>query len=105
MDGSINLGSGTLSNGKTTISSNTLLAGVNSITYSYSGDNNYASTSEMLIQTVNSDAAKTVLASSANPSVDGQAVTFTATVSAQGSGERHAYWNRQLHGRLERDWQ
>ena len=47
----------------------------------YSGDGNYASTSAMLSQTVNSDATKTALASSANPSVDGQAVTFTATVT------------------------
>ena len=86
MDGSINLGTGTLSNGKTTVTSNALPVGADTIAVMYSGDGNYASTSTVLSQTVNSDATKTALASSANPSVDGQAVTFTATVSAKAPG-------------------
>ena len=40
----------------------------------------------VLIQTVNTAATTTVLTSSANPSVTGQSVTFTATVSATSPG-------------------
>ncbi len=86
MDGSINLGTGTLSSGKTTVTSNALPAGADTITVMYSGDGNYASTSAVLSQTVNADATKSVVASSANPSVSGQSVTFTATVNAKAPG-------------------
>ena len=48
----------------------------------YSGDNTYAtSTSANLTQTINKDATITALVSSANPSIVGQTVTYTATVS------------------------
>ena len=53
----------------------------------YSGDANFnSSTSATLTQTVNQDATTTALSSSANPSVSGQSVTFTATVTANPPG-------------------
>jgi large repetitive protein len=64
-------------------------AGSHAITAVYSGDPDYfTSTSAVLTQTVNPGATSTSLASSANPSVPGQSVTITATVtvSAPGSG-------------------
>ena len=49
----------------------------------YSGDNTYAtSTAPYLTQTIDKNASTTALASSANPSIIGQAVTYTATVSS-----------------------
>ncbi len=59
------------------------------ITASYLGDSNFSgSTSSALTQTVNQAGTTTTLSSSANPSVVGQPITFTATVSvaAPGSG-------------------
>ncbi len=64
-------------------------AGSHSITAVFGGDANYAtSTSSALTQTVNAASTTTSVASSANPSVVGQAVTYTATVAvtAPGSG-------------------
>ncbi len=64
----------------------TLAVGVHSITAAYSGDTqHYASTSPVLSQVVNERTA-TTLASSANPSALGSAVTFTATVSISNGG-------------------
>jgi LPXTG-site transpeptidase (sortase) family protein len=57
--------------------------GSHTITAVYSGDANFnSSTSVPLTQNVNKDATTTSLSSSANPSVAGQGVTFTATVTA-----------------------
>jgi LPXTG-site transpeptidase (sortase) family protein len=67
----------------------TSYAGVSthSITAVYSGDANFTnSTSAPLTQTINQDATTTSLSSSVNPSVIGQSVTFTATVTANGPG-------------------
>ena len=53
----------------------------------YSGDTAFAtSSSAPLTQAVNQDASSTTVTSSANPSVYGQPVTFTATVSAKAPG-------------------
>ena len=58
-----------------------------SITAAYGGDDNFTtSDSTALSQTVNQDSTTTSVASSTNPSVYGQAVTFTATVSANPPG-------------------
>lgn len=62
-------------------------AGARSITAAYSGDAAFgASTSAALTQTVNQAPTATRVASSANPSVSGQAVTFTATVTREAPG-------------------
>ena len=60
----------------------TLGVGSHTITAVYSGDANFTtSTSASLTQTVNPARRRPRLASSANPSVFGQSVTFTATVA------------------------
>src|SRR5207248_3475052 len=54
----------------------------------YSDSANYShSTSAALSRTVNGLAGTTVIASSANPSVHGQPVSFTATVASTTSGQ------------------
>ncbi len=89
--GTTSIGTGTLSGGKATLKTSTLPAGSDSITVAYGGDTNFLiSTSAALTQTVNPDGTTTKLTSSANPSVYGQAVTFTATVKRELAGERDA---------------
>ena len=56
-----------------------------SISAVYGGDTNYTtSTSNTVLQAVNATSSSTVLASSANPSLVGAQVTYTATVSGAG---------------------
>ena len=63
-------------------STSTLAAGTRSINASYAGDaNNIGSTSPTLFQSVSAGGSTTNLASSPNPSLVGNTVTFTATVS------------------------
>jgi photosystem II stability/assembly factor-like uncharacterized protein len=88
-DGATTLGSNTLSGGTATLNTSTLSLGGHSITVAYGGSSSFAaSTSSTLTQTVNMASTTTVVVSSANPSVFGQGVSFTATVSpaAPGSG-------------------
>ena len=57
--------------------------GGHAITAVYNGDANFiSSTSPVLTQTVNQGATSSVVSSSADPSVSGQDVTYTATVAA-----------------------
>ena len=87
MDGSTALGSATLSSGKASFKTSSMAVGSQSITADYSGDGNFTtSTSTSLAQTIQQDATTTSLKSSANPSVFGQSVTFTATVKAASPG-------------------
>ena len=89
MDGSATLGTAALnSSAIATYSTSTLSVGQHSITAVYGADtNNAASTSTVLIQTVNAVAAATTttVVSNANPSTSGSVVTFTATVATSGS--------------------
>ena len=72
---------------KATLSTSFSTAAVHNITVQYSGDGNFlGDTSTVLAQAVNPASTKTVVASSANPSVFGQSVTFTATVTAVSPG-------------------
>ncbi len=75
----------TLSGGTASISSSSLSIGSHTITAAYLGDtNDAASTSSVLVQTVNQISlatTTTTLVSSKNPSTTGNSVTFTATVS------------------------
>jgi YVTN family beta-propeller protein len=85
-NGSTTLGTGTLTSGVATLATSSLPAGTLSIKAKYPGDTAFlTSTSAVLTQTVNKSATTTVVASSLNPSDEGQQVTFTATASA-GSG-------------------
>ena len=89
-DGSTTLGTAALSttNGVTsaTFTTATFAVGTHSITASYSGDGNDLSSSGTFSQVVNKDTTTTTLASSVAPSVFGQSVTFTATVSVSSPG-------------------
>jgi hypothetical protein len=82
-DGATTLGTGTLNaSGWTTFTTSSLPVGSHSITVVYSGDGNFnTATSPALSQTVNKGSVSNVLASSLNPSLAGQSVTFTATIS------------------------
>ena len=87
--GATTLGSAPLSAGVASLAVTTLTIGSDQITAVYSGDTNFTgSPSTALSQTVEQDGTTTAVVSSANPSVFGQSVTFTATVSptAPGSG-------------------
>ena len=87
LDGSAVLATVALSGGKATYSTPALAVGSHSITVAYGGDGNFlASTSSALAQTVEQDATTAKVSSSANPSVYGQTVTFTATVAAGSPG-------------------
>lgn len=71
-------------NGQATYSTSALGAGSHTITAAYSGDETQGPGYATLVQQVNAAlaSATVVLTSSPNPSAPGQAVTFTATVTA-----------------------
>ena len=87
-DGATTLGTSTLATGVASFTTASLTAASHSITANYGGDTVFAiSSSSVLTQTVNaagSQASQTTLASSADPSSSGQAVTFTAGVIGTG---------------------
>src|SRR5262249_12319049 len=86
-DGAATLGTASLSGGVATLTTSTLAVGSHSVSASYSGDGNFtASASSAVNQTVNKDGTTTTMTSSPNPSSPGQAVTFTAAVSASAPG-------------------
>ena len=83
MNGSQNLGSATIAQGKATFTNAFSAAGTDSITAIYTGDaNNQTSTSAVLSQTVTNDPTTTTVTSSGSPAYVGQPVTFTATVTS-----------------------
>src|SRR5439155_14856472 len=64
-----------------------LSVGGHTVTAAYSGDTNFTtSTSPNFTQTVNKANTSSAVASSVNPSVFGQSVTLTASVSVTGNG-------------------
>jgi len=82
LDGSTVLGTATVSGGTASLAVSTLAVGPHSLSAAYSGDSNYAgAASGAWAQTVAKGASAVSLSASPNPSVFGQAVTFTATVS------------------------
>ena len=88
IDGENYFGPVALSGGKATYTTSSLPVGAHSIVAFYGGATAYQqSYSKVDTQTVNKAATTTALASSANPSVKGQAVTFTATVTAVAPGK------------------
>lgn len=87
MDGAASLGSGNLAAGSATLNTAGLTVGSHSITAVYGGDANFnGDTSATFSQTVNPSSTTTAVSSSVNPTVFGQAVKFTATVSALAPG-------------------
>ena len=84
-DGGTVLGTATLSSGTATFTTSALTAGMHSIVAVYGGDTgNGPSTSAAMSQTVLALTA-THVTSSANPSLSGQSVTFTASVTPAGA--------------------
>ena len=84
MDGATTLGTGPLNgSGVATLTTSALSAGShNAITAVYGSDGNFnGSTSPVFSQSVSMADSSTTLASSVNPSLFGQSVTFTATVT------------------------
>jgi hypothetical protein len=84
-DGPTAIATATLTSGQATYTTASLLPGIHAITAVYAGDDaNFAgSTSGVITQTTNKGASTTTITSAANPSVPGQLVTFTVTVTAQ----------------------
>jgi len=85
-DGVVTIGTGTLNGaGQSTLPTSTLSVGSHPIIATYSGDSTHAtSTSSAVQQTVNKALTATTLASSQNPVLVGQSVTFTAAMTSAG---------------------
>jgi hypothetical protein len=88
LDNGASIGTGTLtSSAMATFTTSLLTVGSHPITAQYGGDPNFtASTSTAITQTINLKPSATTLTSSINPSVGGQSVTFTATVTSTAGG-------------------
>ena len=85
--GTTELGTAPLDGGAASLTTSAVLSvGNHTIKASYSGDNNFKTSAGTVVQTVNQDSTTATLVSSASPSVYGQSVTFTATVSANAPG-------------------
>jgi hypothetical protein len=83
LNGTVGLGSATLADGVATFMKTNLPAGSLSITAVYNGDLDSAkSTSAPLREQVQEASTTTTIASSSNPSTQGQSVTFTARVTS-----------------------
>ncbi|MGZ5528506.1 MAG: beta strand repeat-containing protein, partial [Limisphaerales bacterium] len=90
-DGGTAIGTGNLSSGVATFATNYASAGSHSITAEYSGDSNFnTSTNSALTQTVNKASTTMAVTSGTNPSVSGQSVTYTATLSVTSPGSGNA---------------
>jgi hypothetical protein len=87
-DGGMILGIGQLdARGIAVFKTSTLSAGPHAVIAIYEGEQNFVpSTSAQVNQTVNHAATTTTLASSSNPATAGQAISFTATVTAAAPG-------------------
>jgi hypothetical protein len=86
IDGSPVGGAQTLSGGIASVSVASLNAGSHTVSAQYSGDPNFVASNASITEAVTQAQTSTVVISSANPSIQGQAVTFTATVTAQAPG-------------------
>ncbi|MFI6118058.1 beta strand repeat-containing protein, partial [Kitasatospora sp. NPDC051164] len=86
-DGATLLGTGTVAAGVATFTTTDLAVGTHALTAAYSGDTAFnGSTSPVDAQTVNTADTTTVLTSLPDPSVFGQPVSLTATVSVVAPG-------------------
>ena len=83
-DGTVSLGSSALSGGHAVFTTSSLSAGLHAITATYSGDATFAPSTGTVRQMVNRSATTISFTSSLTPSIYGQAITFTATVTGSG---------------------
>ena len=82
LDGGTSVGTSTVTGGMALYPATSLSSGNHLFTASYNGDSNFlASVSAAYTQTINRAGTTTTVSSASNPSVFGQTVTFTATVS------------------------
>ena len=79
------IGTGATHGGVATFTTASLAAKTYTIKATYAGDGTFKESSGTTIQVVDGDATTTTLASSLNPSIYGQTVTWTATVTTSGS--------------------
>jgi len=80
LDGATSIGSGTVSGGVATFTTNALGTGTHNITASYGGDTDYSPAVSAALSEVTTRTAATVsMASTFSPSTYGQSVTFTFT--------------------------
>ncbi len=87
LSGGVPVATAPLANGQATVGIASLDAAIHAMSAQYSASGGFAaSESTALTHTVNAASTTTTLTSSANPSRGGQAVTFTATVSAVAPG-------------------
>ena len=87
MKGKTVLGTGTLSGGSASFTTSALPVSKNAVTAVYGGDSKFAGgTSKAVSQVVSKATTTTSLGSSQNPSVIGQSVTFTVSVTPEFSG-------------------
>jgi hypothetical protein len=81
-EGTVVLATVSLSNGQASFTKQYLKSASVSVSASYSGDLNFLSRNLVLKQVVNKHATSTVMTSSRNPSIYGQSVGLTATVTS-----------------------
>jgi len=94
-EGGTSLGMAPLANGTASIVTNGLAAGTHQISASYSGDNNFTMSfgpSSFVVNTA-SASSTTAVSSSSNPSLTGDVVTLTATVTPSGSSGSVAFYD------------
>jgi len=85
------LATATLVNGSASFVTSTLAVGSHSLTAAYSGGGNFlASTSVIVIHTVNPGSTSTTLTSTPNPSTLGQTVTLNCDGQRSGAGRGRA---------------
>ncbi|MBZ5656528.1 MAG: FG-GAP-like repeat-containing protein [Acidobacteriia bacterium] len=83
-DGTTAIGTGTTAGGVATFTTSSLTVKTHSIKATYAGDTTFKPSSGMVTQVVVKDQTNTTLSSSLNPSIYGQPVTLTATVTPTG---------------------
>lgn len=81
LNGGSTLGTATIANGVATLSGVMLAPGTYSLTAQYSGNSTFPAATSPAVNLTVKAASTVVVTSSANPSITGQAVTFTATVT------------------------
>jgi uncharacterized protein YjdB len=96
-NGGTEIGTGTISNGSATFSTSNLVVGTHSITAVYNGDNNYSTSTSSILDQVNMANTSMTLASSANPSISGNSVTFTAAVTPTNATGTVTFNNGSTH--------
>jgi hypothetical protein len=85
-DGATPIGTGPISAGVASLSTNALSVGSHPITTSYAGDPNFsAATSTVLVEVVQNANSQIIVNTSANPSIYGTPLTLTAAIATNGA--------------------